>query len=254
MKATTSDYFRVIFVLIGSIIQILAGGLPNILGWQYTIGSRSNEVQTLIVPASYAFVIWSIIFLGCLIYAVVQLFPVNRTNPSFRKVGWLAGIAFWFNTIWEVYVPIRSMDWGSLLLILIILCAALSILFILQSLNDQRIIFLPLFLLAGWVSVATFVNFSVTTNFMEFNPFNLSEHLQVAILIIAAGLVTGFFALQFGSLAYNLAVTWGFIAIYVINIARAENQIAYLALGFGILGIALVLLQKLKPVRVLQWN
>ena len=254
MTARSSDYLRIVFTFLGAFAQIIMGGIPNILGWEHTIGSRSNEVQTLIVPASYAFVIWSFIFLGCIIFAIVQALPKYRTDASFRKIGWLVGSAFWLNAIWEFYVPQRSLDIISLVIILATLIVLLSALFMLRDLEDTRSYFLPIFLLTGWISVATFVNLSVTTNFHGFNPFALSDQLQAIIILSAAGIVTIAFAMYFRSLFYNFSTTWGFYAIYVINMSRGEYQIAYLALIMGVLGFLIALSSKLIKRPILQFN
>ena len=42
---------------------------------------------------------------------------------------------------------------------------------------------------------------------------------------------------------------WGFVAIYVINMARDQHAIAYLALVLGAIGFAIALLGKLNLIR-----
>ena len=181
------DILRVLSVIIGAFSQVILGGLPFFLGWEHTIASRSSEAQTLVIPANYAFSIWSFLFLGCLVFAVLHALPKYQSDPLFRKVGWLAAIAFLGNALWEVYVPIYSFDLISLVIILIIFSALLSAMFILRDAKDNRWVFVPLMLLAGWISVATFVNISVTTNFLSFNPFALSlkpKRLSLLLLLV----------------------------------------------------------------------
>jgi len=233
-------------VFMGAIAQVLMGGIPNALGWEHTISSRSYAVQTLVVPAGYAFIIWSVLFLGCLVFAVVQALPKMLTDKSLRKVGWLAGLAFWGNAVWELWVPVYGLELGSLLLILVILIPLLSIMFILKDQRDNRWFFIPLMMLAGWVSVATFVNISVTAATLEFNPFGLTSQVEAIIVIVAAGVTTLFFIGTLKSIGYTFSTCWGFVGIYVINSIREENQLAILALGFGIAGALLLIVQLLR--------
>ena len=246
MVAKLNDYLRAFFVITGAIAQVIMGGIPNALGWEHTISSRSYDVQTLVVPAGYAFAIWSILFLGCLIFAVVQAFPKMLVDHNLRTVGWLAGMAFWGNAIWELWVPAYGLDLGSLILILWILVPLLSALFILKDRKDNRWFFVPLMMLAGWVSVATFVNISVTAATLDFNPFDLSPQLEAAIVLVAAGVTTLFFIGNLKSIGYTFSTCWGFVGIYAINSIREENQLAILALGFGIAGALLLIVQLLR--------
>ena len=243
------DYIRIILVFLGALAQIFMGWLPNQLQWEHTISSRSYATQTLVTPAGYAFIIWGVIFLGCIAFSILHALPKNHTDRVFQQLGWLAVAAFWGNAIWEVYVPLRGFDWGSFLLIAIILTCLLSGMFILTSLRERRGAFIPLMLMAGWVSVATFANISTTSVFMDFNPFQLSAQAQAFIIILAAGILTACFAWYFGSLSYTGAASWGLIAIYVINAGRGEQGIAYLALAFGILGIILAVISFLSGKR-----
>ena len=74
-RTTMLDYVRIGLVLTGALAQVIMGAIPNIMGWPYNIGQRSREVQTLAVPASYAFAIWSVLFVGCIVFAIVQFLP-----------------------------------------------------------------------------------------------------------------------------------------------------------------------------------
>lgn len=248
-RTTAQDYLRMILVFTGAFAQVIMGGLPNILGWKYNVGMRSNEVQTLAVPATYAFVIWSVLFLGCIVFAIVQLLSSYQRDKTLRKVGWLAAIAFWGNTIWELHVPLNSFDWGSLLLILVIFMALISTMFILKDQADRRVLFIPLKMLCGWISVATLVNISVTANFHGFNPFALSPQAQALIIIITAGVITLGMAWYFKSAYYNFPVLWGLVAIYVINSNRQETQLAYWALALGAVGFLVALAGQIRTSR-----
>lgn len=251
--ASGNDFFRSIMVLLGAIAQIVFGALPFILGWENTNATRADEVRTLVVPAGYAFSIWSVIFLGCLAFAIYQILPRQRVDALLRQVGWLAALAFWGNAIWELYVPLNSFDIISVLIILVILVASLTLMFRVIDFKEpnfwRRLAYIPLMLLAGWVSVASLVNISVTFNFYGLNPFGLSPQTEAVIVLIAAGITTATLAYFSRSWAYVAATTWGFVAIYVINNNNGESTVAIVALVMGILGIVAVLVGTLLALR-----
>ncbi|OJJ20413.1 hypothetical protein BKI52_18315 [marine bacterium AO1-C] len=248
-QTTFRDYVRMGLVFTGAFAQVIMGAIPNIMGWKFNVGMRSREVQTLAVPATYAFAIWSVLFLGCIVFAIVQLLYPYQRDKTLRTVGWLAAIAFWGNTLWEWYVPFNSFGLGSLALIFIIFIALISAMFVLQDQKDRRPLFIPLKMLCGWISVATFVNISVTANFLSFNPFGLSPHMQALIIIVTAGIVTLAVAVYFKSAYYNFPTLWGLVAIYVININRQETQLAYWALTLGIVGFLVALAGQIQRRR-----
>jgi len=250
MKQKNIDILRSVLLILGSMAQVILGGISEIMGWEYTIGRRSMEAQTLVVPATYAFAIWGIIFLGCIIFAILHALPSNRSHTSFRIIGWGATIAFWMNGLWEVYVPLYGFDWGSLVIILMVLIPLISIMFFLRKLDDHRKVFSPILLLAGWVSVATFVNMSVTANSMDFNPFQMNEMTHAMLILTSAGLVSGTLALYGGSFSYSIAVCWGYIAIFYVNYDRGEGFIAWVAMAFGILVMVLMMMNKLRGINV----
>ena len=81
-KGAWRDVVRQVANVAGAIFQI---AVPVFTG--PAVGRVSAENPTLVVPADYAFVIWTPIFLLALIYAVYQALPANRENPLLRKIG-----------------------------------------------------------------------------------------------------------------------------------------------------------------------
>lgn len=237
---------RVLLVIIGAVAQIVLGGLPFILNWENTIASRSNSSISSVIPSSYAFSIWNILFLGSLIFAIIHALPKYHQDSLFSKVGWLAALAFFGNALWEIYVPLYGFTVISLLIIsVMILSPLLVIMDFLKKEQDSRWFFIPLVMLCGWVSVATFVNISVMALFLGFNPFMLTETTQAIIVILSAGLITIFFAYYFNEVFYNICVLWGFVGIYMAN-AEQSTSIAFLALALGIAGFLIAVIVRSK--------
>jgi hypothetical protein len=76
------DVVRRVANVVGAVFQIL---VPIMTG--PAIGRVSDANSTPVVPADYAFMICSPIFLLCLAYAVYQALPANRGNPLLRRIG-----------------------------------------------------------------------------------------------------------------------------------------------------------------------
>ena len=237
------DIARGLFVLTGAIAQIVFGALPFILDWENTVGSRSNEVQTLLTPASYAFSIWSLLFLGCLAYAVIHLFQLS--NPLMRRTAWWAGLAFWFNTAWESWVPFFGIEGVSLGLITV--CWLACVVFVLIESADStvrlwdRLVRLPLYALGGWLNAAAFVNLLIVAELYNW-PWLGEGTTEAAITVfVGALLAASFVIIRTGSVSYAAASAWGVAAIYVTNAEGGDRIVAYAAaIGVGLLVLALL--------------
>ena len=102
-KGAWRDMARQVANVAGAILQIAVAVFTG-----PAVGRVSAENPTLVVPADYAFVIWTPIFVLALIYAVYQALPVNRQNPLLRKIGWFSALAYFSNGIWEIVFPARG--------------------------------------------------------------------------------------------------------------------------------------------------
>ncbi len=215
MSVRPTDLARAAFVLTGAIAQIVLGSLPFILGWSTTIAARSAEAETLLTPASYAFSIWSVLFLGCAIYAVVHAFCLS--SPAMRRSGWFAGAAFWLNAAWESWVPAFGIEAVSLLIILG--CWAACLAFILTEAPVREIsltgraVRLPVYALGGWLNAAAAVNVLSVMQLYDAPVLGSGED-AAAIAVLAGALVPAAgVILRTGSLSYALPVGWALFAI-----------------------------------------
>lgn len=157
------DGARAILVLLLAIAQPLMGYWPQLRRWRHTTPSRSARLQTAVVPIEWAFAIWSVIFTGCLGFAIWQLMPANLADPLLREIGWLAIAVFSLTVAWEYYVPKHDLRWPSVGLIVATLVGLLVILGRLQAAEPHDaitfwLVAAPFQLFAGWISAAVFVN------------------------------------------------------------------------------------------------
>ena len=234
-----ADHLRSLAILTGAVAQIAFGAIPFAAGWAETVASRSNAAPTLLTPASYAFSIWSVIFAGCLVFALWHV--VRSATPLARRLGWLAAFAFWGNAVWEIRVPLNGFDLISLGLIMAIWLSAASMALIAAGQGGREsLIAAPLCLLAGWVNAAAFVNLTLTAQAMNW-PLIGADSVAAAIGILAAAtLAAAVFVYRSRSLSYAAATGWGLAAIHLANRDGGEPAIALAALiAAGALGLAL---------------
>ncbi|MBR9824880.1 MAG: hypothetical protein GYB36_03645 [Alphaproteobacteria bacterium] len=243
MSATKWDYVRGLAVLSGAIAQVAFGALPFILEWENTVGSRSNEVASLLTPASYAFSIWSVIFAGCAVFAVYHF--LRPSHAPLRRIGWYAAFAFWGNAIWEIYVPFQGFDFIAMGLILIIWVITVS--GMAKAVSDtaagwtDRIIRAPLFLLGGWLNAAAFVNVLITASVYNFPWIGTGEPMAALAVLGVAVLAALDVIWRLRSLSYAAAISWGLYAIHIANTQRGEALISQAALGaIGLSALVLV--------------
>lgn len=234
IHANQSDRLRIGVNLTSATAQILVPLLPA-LGYGSFVGQQSAAQDIPIVPAGYAFGIWSVIFLLSLIYAALQSLSAYRTHPLFRSIGWYTAGAFFANTLWMLVAQFTAITWLTAIIIAIILAFALLALFRLAAYPKKqesafRLSYITVSMLAGWVSAAT--------------PLNVASVFQVQSIsagigiIIATALGAGIIAMKAkGNLIYSLAVVWALIAI--IARQRMEMHNAGIALAAGI-GIAII--------------
>ena len=221
-RGSRQDLARQAANVFGTLFQI---GAPILTG--EAVGRVSAENGTLVVPANYAFVIWSPIFLLCLAYAAYQALPTNRESPLLRRVGWFSAGAFFSNGLWEILFPARQFLLAQGVIVVIFVCAAVAYLRLARSERgvlsaaERWLVVLPLGLLFGWITAATLVSFATTFVALGLLEGGIGEAILGAALLLTGGLVAsavlvvGEAAPPQGYLAYAAAVLWALVAVVV---------------------------------------
>lgn len=247
MATNKSDNWRIALNLIFSVAQIAGGWFYELTGIGTSIQAQSVATQTPVIPAGYAFSIWGLIFGLSLAYAIYQALPSQRHNKLLRHIGWLTAAAFFGNTLWEVVAQTLTFNWPTAIIIFAILVPSLAALLRLTqyqekhtlSLRELVVVFLPVSILAGWVSAATFANISSVINQEPFNNFGIPLLQLSAVIIIAAAVFATLMAIKTrGNLGYIGAVVWALAAIIIANI-ETTNAAASILAALGILPLAI---------------
>lgn len=193
------------------------------------------------VPAGYAFAIWTPIFIGSILFALVHALPANRADPLFRRIGWASAAGFALCSAW--LVAAATLVWPTIPVIVAML-AMLGFAFVTAAragLARQRnwLVTAPLALYAGWLTAATFANIGSVAPGYGFDRFGLSAE-SFGIGMIAAASGVGIAVARAGRWhpVYIGALLWALIAIVVRNGAPSPDAPVSLAAAIAAAALA----------------
>lgn len=212
-----------VFAVVGSAIGSgAAGGTPI----QDAAGGALSATATLIAPATPAFSIWAVIYLGLIAYAVWQLLPRQSAAPRHRRLGYWIAASLVLNAVWILSVQ-AGLLWVSLLVIaalLVVLCRAFIICVQLPPRGglDSLITDGTIGLYLGWVSIATAANATAVFAAAGFTGFGMNPQGWSVAVIGVAGLVgvLAAFASR-GRIAPAISLCWG---LTWVAIARLTGE------------------------------
>lgn len=210
---------QIIAILLAVVVQIGATYLPA-LGIGENIGSRSDDVRTLITPSGWAFAIWGPLFLGSIFYAIWQALPGQRDNPLLGRIGWWSVGGLSAQGIWAVYTQSANLTFVSAIIILFSLVCLLAImrevaaLHRLMTTGERWLVGLLFTALAAWLTAASIVNISAA---MVYHGVDLGDAAAVvtAGIVIVGGIIAAIaVARSRGAPWYAMVFLWALLAIY----------------------------------------
>lgn len=206
------------------------------------VGQGDTYVDPLIVPAGYAFSIWSIIYIALIVWPIYRYIKVPEYHIMWLSVHrWYAANVV-ANGMWLVAA---SFDWqiisvGIILFMLFTLVKIYYALNILEQLGRTRywVDRFGFSVYFAWITLATALNFSSALSFYEWNGWGISELSWALIILPVAIFITMKVSWKFKDLAYAAVPIWALIAL-VVKQWEAYPTLGYFAAG---LLISLVLL------------
>jgi len=211
--------------LILALAQPVAGVIP-FLGLGQSIGDMAAASSTAASPATYAFVIWTPIFLLSAIWAIRQMLVEDAATLRLRPP---LAIAFALNVLWMLLAEFTG---NGLHLVVVLAGGVAAALW--AFLPEARRLpegafsrwllrpFLGLF--AGWVSAAVFANLSGALKAMGLDP---DPWLSALLVLLAGGLAALVLRRSQGDPWYALAAGWALVAIALADFGLA---------GVGVIG------------------
>ncbi len=210
----------------------------------------SKSYPTMITPAGYAFSIWGVIYGFILIALLVT--AVRKDNIN---IDGLNGIAFLFfisaiiNIAWT-FAFAYEMIWLSAILIVILLINIVMILIRLDSIRGSKkgLYDIGFGLYAGWLAIASVVNFSaflVSIGFKFFNNPMIFYPSILLVFIIAMVLLSRVHRNPF----FNLSIIWAFIGIIVKQQFTSYTNLLFIVLVLGIIVLAVNLVMTISNMK-----
>ncbi|AYG95238.1 hypothetical protein D8I30_08640 [Brevundimonas naejangsanensis] len=196
--------------------------------------------QTLRV-ASYAFSIWSLLYLGILIYAGRQALPQTDESVLIGLMGWPSVVAFFGVGFWIVMAALNLkaasviVIFASLLALLLpMLASARTIRATGAMARDRWFLIWPLAALAGWLTVAAPLNLITVATAFEALPAALSPTGWAVLAVVATTLVGIGVTWALRTLAYPLPIAWGLVGAFVAE-QEVKPMLAFTALAAAFL-------------------
>ncbi len=203
-----------------NIITVLA-----IIYWNYytvavgfngnDVGSLSDKFGNLFTPASYAFSIWGLIFLGLITitgYMVKTAWSEDKDQSWIPKIGFGLLLANIGNGLWT-WAWLSEMTGLSVCIMIVILISLLYTLNQVIQLPVHRwLVRLPIALYAGWISVAIIANVSAHLNRSDWHPL-LGEINWTLLMIVIATIANIYVVRLKGVKAYGAVGAWALLAV-----------------------------------------
>lgn len=238
---------------------VTVSALACVVGTLYGVGVLGSRVEesaggalaadaTLIAPASTAFSIWSVIYVGLGAYVVWQWLPAQATSARARATGWLAAASMLLNAGW-LLVTQQGWLWASVVVIVVLavvlkLLVAALVRIPAEGAADRVVLDGTFGLYLGWVAVATCANIAATLvagGVSATGP--VAEGAAVVVLAAVLVLALGYARRLGGRWAVAAAMAWGvgWIAYGRVADAPRSDVVAVVAAAVAI-GIVLSVL------------
>ncbi|MDT0605882.1 tryptophan-rich sensory protein [Croceitalea rosinachiae] len=196
-----------------------------------TIGEISRKYDNLFTPASYAFAIWGIIFLGLLAYGIFQIrraFFSTKESNFIEKTGYWFIIANVLNCSW-VFACVYDYIGLSVFIMLGILISLVKI--ILNTNMEQwdapiaiiAFVWWPICIYSGWIAVATIANISIYLTKIGWEGAFLSQENWTIIMVIVATILNLIIIWKRNMREFALVGVWALFAIYIRHKTNYET-------------------------------
>ncbi|HEY8338592.1 MAG TPA: TspO/MBR family protein [Egibacteraceae bacterium] len=203
--------------LVGSVIGVGAfGGTPI----AEAAGGALDADATHLAPASAAFSVWSLIYLGLAAYTLWQWAPAHSAASRQRRIGWWVAASMLLNAAWILVVQAGSISASvvAIAALLVVLARIFAVLVRTRPSGAIEAVVVDgtLGLYLGWVCVATCANVAAALAAAGFTGGPLSPEVWAAVVLVAvAALGVALAVIGGGRLAVTATLTWGLAWIAV---------------------------------------
>ena len=238
--ATSADVVRQIVVLVSAVLAVVLAAVGSGAFGGTSVadaaGGALSATATTVAPATTAFSIWSVIYLGLIAYAVYQVLPAQRATTRHRRLGYWVAASMLLNAGWLFAAVQLGSVWlaAAVIVVLVLVLARIFVICFHTASGgwvDAIVTDGTLGLYLGWVSVATVANIAAALVDSGFDGFDFTAGFWSAVVLGFAALVG--VALAFagrGRIAPALSLSWGLAWIAVGRLTgEPENAVAGVA-------------------------
>lgn len=177
-----------------------------------------------LAPASSAFSIWSVIYVGLFAYTVWQALPRQRSRSRQRDLGWLIAGTMVLNGLWLVTAQFATLPLTVLAIVLLLVLLGLTFRRAVLSPGrgwvDALLIDGVTGLHLGWVALATVANTSAwLTTIVPEQAGESAALWGIAVLAVVTAIGVGIAWASEWRIAPGLAMGWGLAWIAVGRLA-----------------------------------
>lgn len=206
---------------------VVGSGLLGGTSISRAAGGALSADATLLAPAGPAFSIWSVVYLGLVLYAIWQALPSQAGRDRQRRVGYWMAASLLLNAAW-----ILSVQAGLLPVSVVVIVALLVVLLVAfakllarpgGTTADAILFDGTTGLYLGWVMVATVANIAAALVAAGFDGFGWSVHAWgLAVVAVVAVIGCALAVWDRGRFAPALASAWGLVWI---GVARLQGEL-----------------------------
>ena len=224
-------------------VSVTAAFVVGLIGTLAGLGIIGTEVSdsaggalradaTLLTPATAAFSIWSVIYVGLVGYLIWQWMPAHAHLSIARETGWWAAASLLLNGAW---LGVTQAGWlwvsvaviGLLTFVLVKLCLALSGRGP-TTVAELLVVYITFGLYLGWVCVATVANVTAAAVGIGFRLGGAEHVAAVVVLLVAGAIGVQLARVMPGQPAIGVAMAWG---LAWISVGRLTAQPQSLMVG-----------------------
>lgn len=187
-----------------------------------TVGSLSNEYANLFTPASFAFSIWGIIFLGLIglvFFQGISLLRKAKNDDLFNRMGFVFALVNLGNSSWVIFW-LYEQTFVSVLVMVGMLVGLLTLLSRMsdssgRSFTQKLFVVGPINIYAGWIAVATIANFAAYLSKIGWDGGIFIETTWTMIMISIAVVANIYVTWTKSVKVFSIVGIWALYAIYV---------------------------------------
>jgi len=199
-----------------------------------TIKEVSEQYENYFTPASYAFSIWGLIYLGLLGFVCYSLINRRQDHPAsvLNRIGWLFVLSCLANSLW-VIAWLNDYLGLSVIIMILLLTSLISIIIRTRMeldahpLKAYTFVYWPFAIYSGWVTVALIANISAYLTKIGWDGWGISGASWAIAMIVIAGLINILMVIKRNLREFAAVGIWALLAISLANQNQIQEAIRY---------------------------